>query len=63
MVEILREFFILLRVLQNIGFSVHLAVFKTDRIMVIASIYSITVEEKEHISLLKEWFYFKKFYA
>lgn len=54
MVEILREFFILLRVLQNIGFSVHLAVVKMDRIMVIASIYSVTVEEKEHISLLKE---------
>lgn len=54
MVEILREFFILLRVLQNIGFSVHLAVVKTDRIMVIASIYSVTVEEKEHLSLLKE---------
>lgn len=49
MVEILREFLILLRVLQNVGFSVHLAVVKTDIIMVIASIYSVTVEEKEYI--------------
>ena len=61
MVEILREFLILLRVLQNVGFSVHLAVVKTDIIMVIASIYS--GRKRTHLASLRNDFTLKKIYA
>lgn len=54
MVEILREFLFLLRVLQNVGFSVHLAVVKMDIIMVIASIYS--GRKRTHLPYLRNDF-------
>lgn len=59
MVEILREFYTLLRILQNVGFLNSIGSCQNGHNYVaIASIYNVTGEEKIHLPYLRSDFAF-----